>query len=72
MRTMSHHTYVPFFIFQLYDWVLEKSKQVTEHLWKFDPEVDGVRKGKIGMQEFISVLQMEGEKNIPTFNFTMG
>ena len=49
-----------YYILQLYDWMIEKTKSLTEHFWKYDPEVDGVRKGKIGLQEFSSVLQSEG------------
>eukprot|EP00795_Rhopilema_esculentum_P010503 gene10503-19218_t len=44
---------------RLYDWMIEKTKSLTEHFWKYDPEVDGARKGKIGLQEFSSVLQSE-------------
>jgi len=42
---------------RLYDWMMEKSKLLTNDFWKYDPESDGVRRGKIGLQEFISVLQ---------------
>ena len=37
--------------------MIEKSKLLTNDFWKYDPELDGVRRGKIGLQEFISVLQ---------------
>ena len=35
----------------------EKSKVLTKDFWKYDPEKDGDRRGKIGSHEFISVLQ---------------
>ena len=37
--------------------MIEKSKVLTKDFWKYDPEKDGDRRGKIGSHEFISVLQ---------------
>lgn len=39
--------------------MIEKTKILTQEMWKYDPEVDGARKGKIGLHEFMTILQSQ-------------
>ena len=55
--------------------MIEKTKPLTEEIWKYDQEIDGTRRGKIGLQEFSSVLQSLSESfnanPFPLYNFSI-